>query len=373
MDINEFSIACKLINLKLRQFEIPKVLPPVLIASLSAVGGTPTLTPSGAGSLSPMDPLKTMTSSIPPARPPMPPQPMMPMASVIQTVPSVPMMPAAMQPPIMPPAMQQQPLIPGMDMNMGMGVPPPLIPITPALIPGSAPIKPPPPVQQTQPAIAGYGHILPNTQPNIIANNSLIGIDLLGNPLPVAHVAAPSVLVETTQIPTSLPAPPTPPSGTPSRTMSISDKVPSIDSPGSVSGQLDWAIKSQSKLKYTQIFNTTDRTRSGFLTGAQARNLMVQTKLPQATLALIWALSDMDSDGRLGCEEFVLAMYLCEMASMGEQIPTKLPPELIPPSFRKGVSRHGSIVGSSRHGSVSSQGAPVVDIDPLAGLPGQSK
>ena len=28
MNINEFSIACKLINLKLRGFEIPKALPP---------------------------------------------------------------------------------------------------------------------------------------------------------------------------------------------------------------------------------------------------------------------------------------------------------------------------------------------------------
>lgn len=30
MNINEFSIACKLINLKLRGFEIPKALPPSL-------------------------------------------------------------------------------------------------------------------------------------------------------------------------------------------------------------------------------------------------------------------------------------------------------------------------------------------------------
>lgn len=36
MNINEFSIACKLINLKLRGFEIPKVLPPVLIQSLKS-------------------------------------------------------------------------------------------------------------------------------------------------------------------------------------------------------------------------------------------------------------------------------------------------------------------------------------------------
>lgn len=98
---------------------------------------------------------------------------------------------------------------------------------------------------------------------------------------------------------------------------------------------------------------------------------MVQTKLPQAMLAQIWALADMDTDGRLGCEEFVLAMYLCDMAAAGEKVPTTLPPELVPPSFRKATSRHGSVVGS-RHGSVSSQGAPVhaaVELDPLSGLP----
>lgn len=36
MNINEFSIACKLINLKLRGFEIPNVLPPILIQSLKS-------------------------------------------------------------------------------------------------------------------------------------------------------------------------------------------------------------------------------------------------------------------------------------------------------------------------------------------------
>lgn len=47
MNINEFSIACKLVNLKLRGFEIPKQLPPSLLASLSSLSGTPTLTPTG--------------------------------------------------------------------------------------------------------------------------------------------------------------------------------------------------------------------------------------------------------------------------------------------------------------------------------------
>lgn len=157
-----------------------------------------------------------------------------------------------------------------------------------------------------------------------------------------------------------LPAPPTPPSGTQNRAIITSEKTLSLESPGSTTSNsasnnvIEWAIKGPIKLKYAQLFNTTDRTRSGYLTGAQARNLLLQSKLQQGTLAQIWALADMDSDGRLSCDEFVLAMYLCEMASQGETIPVKLPTELIPPSFRKATtSRQGSV--SSRQGSISSQ------------------
>jgi len=50
----------------------------------------------------------------------------------------------------------------------------------------------------------------------------------------------------------------------------------------------EWAVPHQSKLKYTQLFNTTDRARSGFLSGPQARNVMVQTQVPQPVLAQIW-------------------------------------------------------------------------------------
>lgn len=374
MNINEFSIACKLINLKLRQFEIPKTLPPILIASLSAVGGTPTLTPSGIGSLSPLDPLKSLTNSVntmPPSRPPMPAQPAILQQQQMRPQPfaSVPPQPHSGMP-VMSSVMASQPLIPGMGMMQPAAGPPPIIPMSQPLIPG---------VQSMQPLIPGGLSYIPQTQQPlmqqhaVMSNTSAIppgmgSLDLLGNKLPspvdlIGGVGIPGVAA-------SLPAPPTPPqSGTPSRNMSISEKAPSIESPSSA---MEWAIKSQSKLKYTQLFNTTDRSRSGFLTGAQARNLMVQTKLPQSVLAQIWALSDMDSDGRLGCEEFVLAMYLCEMSSLGDTIPSKLPPELIPPSFRKGLSRHGSTVGS-RHGSVSSQGTPATESDPSAGLPNQSK
>lgn len=53
-------------------------------------------------------------------------------------------------------------------------------------------------------------------------------------------------------------------------------------------GNQEWAVPHQIKLKYTQLFNTTDRLRTGFLTGVQARGIMVATQLPQNVLAQIW-------------------------------------------------------------------------------------
>ncbi|XP_043682833.1 intersectin-1 isoform X8 [Vespula pensylvanica] len=151
--------------------------------------------------------------------------------------------------------------------------------------------------------------------------------------------------------------------------LSTTARPPSIDRVGSVDSQhsqhsvgspqsIEWAVPHQTKLKYTQLFNTWDRTRSGFLSGPQARNIMVQSQLPQSILARIWALADMDSDGRLGSDEFVLAMHLCDLAKAGEQIPNTLPLELIPPTFRR--QRQGSLTQSQ--GSIES-------IDPSAGMP----
>lgn len=153
--------------------------------------------------------------------------------------------------------------------------------------------------------------------------------------------------------------------------LSTTARPPSIDRVGSMDSQhsqhsvsspqaAEWAVPHQSRLKYTQLFNTWDRTRSGFLSGPQARNIMVQSHLPQNILAQIWALADMDSDGRLGCEEFVLAMHLCDMATAGEAISPNLPVDLIPPTFRR-----------QRQSSVSSIGIPET-IDPLAGMPQSS-
>lgn len=52
----------------------------------------------------------------------------------------------------------------------------------------------------------------------------------------------------------------------------------------------EWAVPQQSKLKYTQLFNSQDRTRTGFLTGAQVKNILIGTGLSQPVLAQIWYL-----------------------------------------------------------------------------------
>uniref|UniRef100_A0A8C9ML79 Intersectin-1 n=1 Tax=Serinus canaria TaxID=9135 RepID=A0A8C9ML79_SERCA len=99
----------------------------------------------------------------------------------------------------------------------------------------------------------------------------------------------------------------------------------------------EWAVPQSSRLKYRQLFNSHDKTMSGHLTGPQARTILMQSSLPQAQLATIWNLSDIDQDGKLTAEEFILAMHLIDVAMSGQPLPPALPPEYIPPSFSLSV------------------------------------
>merc|ERR1711874_425187 len=101
---------------------------------------------------------------------------------------------------------------------------------------------------------------------------------------------------------------------------------------------MEWAIPMMTRNKYMATFTQTDRARTGFIAGVQARNILLQSGLPQNVLAQIWSLSDYDNDGRLSSEEFLLAGHLCELALKGEPLPPQLPPNLVPPSARKGVA-----------------------------------
>ncbi|KAM7423893.1 hypothetical protein PAMA_000317 [Pampus argenteus] len=68
---------------------------------------------------------------------------------------------------------------------------------------------------------------------------------------------------------------------------------------------------------------------------------MATTMLTQTQLASIWTLADVDKDGKLKAEEFILAMHLVDMAKYGQPLPLTLPTEMVPPSQR------GAVNGSS--------------------------
>uniref|UniRef100_A0A8B9W613 Intersectin-1 n=1 Tax=Bos mutus grunniens TaxID=30521 RepID=A0A8B9W613_BOSMU len=250
MDQVEFSIAMKLIKLKLQGYQLPSALPPVMKQQPVAISSAPAF---GMGGIASMPPLTAVAP--------------VPMGSI--------------------------PVV---------GMSPPLVSSVPA-----AGVPP-----------------LANGAPPVI------------QPLPAfAHPAA--TLPKSSSFSRSGPG---------SQLNTKLQKAQSFDV-ASVPPTAEWAVPQSSRLKYRQLFNSHDKTMSGHLTGPQARTILMQSSLPQAQLASIWNLSDIDQDGKLTAEEFILAMHLIDVAMSGQPLPPVLPPEYIPPSFRRVRSGSGISVITS--------------------------
>ncbi|KAJ2942167.1 hypothetical protein O0L34_g15706 [Tuta absoluta] len=201
-----------------------------------------------------------------------------------------------------------------------IGTTQPLIGTSQPLIGTSQPL-----IGTTQPLIGTSQPLIGTTQPLIGTSQPLIGTtqplistsDLPG-PTPVIPSSQPSKRAgsltgslisptSTAAVPGSIPQPvtSTPITATKSEVLSKPGSLatsPSEMPMGVMSppASAEWAVPQAQKLKYTQLFNATDRAKSGAVSGAQARSIMLQSRLPQQALAQIWALSDLDSDGKLG-------------------------------------------------------------------------
>lgn len=234
MNLIEFSIACKLISVKLRNVEVPKLLPPTLLASLQHIG-TPIRTPTGA--MSPTEGYKQFltqqpaTTSVAPMQQP---QQQFQAQPVIQN-----------QQPLI---MQAQPIIP----------PPAAMNIMPQQQVIMAPIPQPTMPIQAIPQQVMMAQTLPQQQmiiqqqqqQQIMANNNIVQSAPIATaaiipqvqqqpqdvPKPPLHeqLSSGSLLDSLAQISSTapvsgpVPAAPTPPSGNASRSMSFSEKVPSV-------------------------------------------------------------------------------------------------------------------------------------------------
>ncbi|CAO2632393.1 Itsn1 [Lemmus lemmus] len=251
MDQVEFSIAMKLIKLKLQGYQLPSALPPVMKQQPVAISSAPAF---GIGGIASMPPLTAVAP--------------VPMGSI------------------------------------------PVVGMSPPLVSSVPPAAVPPLANGTPPVI---------------------------QPLPAfAHPAA--TLPKSSSFSRSGPG---------SQLNTKLQKAQSFDV-ASAPPAAEWAVPQSSRLKYRQLFNSHDKTMSGHLTGPQARTILMQSSLPQAQLASIWNLSDIDQDGKLTAEEFILAMHLIDVAMSGQPLPPVLPPEYIPPSFRRVRSGSGmSVISSS--------------------------
>ncbi|XP_068433588.1 intersectin-2a isoform X4 [Clinocottus analis] len=118
---------------------------------------------------------------------------------------------------------------------------------------------------------------------------------------------------------------------------SNSSSTTSLASNSPKTGASDWAVPQGSRLKYRQQFNTLDKLMSGYLSGPQVRNALIASNLTQTQLATIWTLADVNKDGQLQADEFILAMHLVDMAKTGRPLPLTLPQDLVPPSYRGGI------------------------------------
>lgn len=90
-----------------------------------------------------------------------------------------------------------------------------------------------------------------------------------------------------------------------------------------------WTLTQRDKDKYLALFIATDTDRDGFVEGEQGKQLLSRSKLDNKQLSAVWDLADMDSDGRLRFEEFMIAMHCVTMIQKGHAVPKTIPQELL--------------------------------------------
>uniref|UniRef100_A0A096M4V6 Intersectin 2a n=1 Tax=Poecilia formosa TaxID=48698 RepID=A0A096M4V6_POEFO len=208
-------------------------------------------------------------------------------------------------------------------------------------------VQPLVPVPMALPLITSFGNSgLPNgtvslLTPPLVASNA--GTPMSGFSSPMAFSPSPGVSKANSLLDLGSS------SSNSSSTTSLASSSPKM-------GSGDWAVPQASRLKYRQQFNTLDKLMSGYLSaGPQVRNALMASNLTQTQLATIWyvSLADVDKDGQLRAEEFILAMHLVDMAKTGHPLPLTLPQDLIPPSLRGGIKSSELLNGTGPYISPS--------------------
>lgn len=110
--------------------------------------------------------------------------------------------------------------------------------------------------------------------------------------------------------------------------------IPFQSGPDVVSGSkpLDWTLSELQRQKYAGLFAKLEKDALGRVDGKTARKVLERSGLSKQVLGLIWELADLDSDGQLNEDEFIISMHLTNQRKKGHPLPAELPRELLPAS-----------------------------------------
>eukprot|EP01083_Nonionella_stella_P028697 79062_1 len=110
---------------------------------------------------------------------------------------------------------------------------------------------------------------------------------------------------------------------------------PPIVKAASMACTTQWIVDQQkTRHAYDTMWFKLPKMRNGKASGVQMKPYLEKSGLNNEQLKQIWRLSDLDKDGKMGNEEFVLCMFLIDQVKNGANIPQTLPKNYIPPSFR---------------------------------------
>ncbi|XP_011503696.1 PREDICTED: epidermal growth factor receptor substrate 15-like 1 [Ceratosolen solmsi marchali] len=97
----------------------------------------------------------------------------------------------------------------------------------------------------------------------------------------------------------------------------------------------EWIVSIEDQNAADKLFIQADKDLDGFVSGAEIKDIFMQSGLSQTILARIWSLCDICQIGKLNNEQFALSMFLIKQKINGIDLPIELTHEMIPPSLRK--------------------------------------
>jgi hypothetical protein len=104
---------------------------------------------------------------------------------------------------------------------------------------------------------------------------------------------------------------------------------PSLSPSGDV-----WAVTAEEKSKYASIFAANDTDNDGFISGGEAASFFAKSGALTEVLRAVWNLSDIDRDGQLTLNEFMVAMHLTvKIMKFSLPVPESLPPSILSAFF----------------------------------------